>query len=382
MAYKLSEVEAFRAQVLLEEALNKLRFLANISTSGSHGDELTQFMGDEISRIINEQRGLEKQYEELVAARGQLKGLCNKKKYQTIQLEIKNVSTRLKESNKNLCRNLKENPDLAGNVARMKDERATVQEWLEETKTDLLEFSFQNLATKVEAEKRNQEQLSEMKKKESEASKEVRKLEEDLQKEQADYERETATANREIKDLKEEFQKNQNISLIESKFEQQKLRAREQALLRYHAQSLKKLEEELRELEAAKRTEETVHEQAQHFLEEKGRNLLELKKQWEEDFARDCHDKEVELTVLDERRAAGERELQKLQERCEAEVLKHKQREDEMRAAVAVENEQRDQLQRMADAVLFLQEQGREYMKRLAERKANQKGKKKKGKKK
>ena len=35
-------------------------------------------MGDEISRIIQEQRDLERKYEELIASRGQLKGLCNK----------------------------------------------------------------------------------------------------------------------------------------------------------------------------------------------------------------------------------------------------------------------------------------------------------------
>mmetsp|Transcript_6475 Transcript_6475/g.8884 ORF Transcript_6475/g.8884 Transcript_6475/m.8884 type:complete len:152 (+) Transcript_6475:74-529(+) len=111
--YKLSEVEAFRAQVLLEEALKKLLFLTSISTSASvHGDELTQFMGDEISRIIQEQRDLEKKYEDLIAQRGQLKGLCNKQKFKDVQAEIQDVAHRLKESNRSLCRNLKENPNV------------------------------------------------------------------------------------------------------------------------------------------------------------------------------------------------------------------------------------------------------------------------------
>merc|ERR1712084_131806 len=91
--YKLQEVEAFRAQVLLEEALRKLNFLTSISSSASvHGDELTQFMGDEISRIIQEQRDLERKYEELIAARGQLKGLSNKSKYLETQHLIQDVA--------------------------------------------------------------------------------------------------------------------------------------------------------------------------------------------------------------------------------------------------------------------------------------------------
>lgn len=381
--YKLTEVEAFRAQVLLEEALHKLEFLTSISSSGpAHGDELTQFMGDEISRIIQEQRTLEKKYEELIAARGQLKGLCNKQKYRDIQLEIKSVSNRLKESNKNLCRNLKENPDVPGNINRMKDERALVVDWLEDTKTDLLEFSFQNLVQKVENEKKNQEQLNEMKKKESDASKEVRRLEAELQQEQADYEKDNGAANREIKDLKEELQKNKTISDIEFKFEDKKLRAREQALLRYHAQCLKKLEEELKDLEAAQHMEQTVHDRAQEFLEEKCRQLMEQKEQWKDEFDRDWTEKNNDLNNLTEKRGECRAELQKKQDRCHVEALEHKRREDEMRNAVLVEKQQRDQLQRMADAVLFLQERGRDYMKRIAERRANAKGKKKKGKKK
>ena len=38
-----------------------------------HRDELSQFVGDEISRIIQEQRQLEQRYEELIAQRGTLK---------------------------------------------------------------------------------------------------------------------------------------------------------------------------------------------------------------------------------------------------------------------------------------------------------------------
>merc|ERR1719183_843588 len=169
--FKLTEVEAFRAQVLLEEALKKLHFLTSISSSASvHGDELTQFMGDEISRIIQEQRDLEKKYEDLIGQRGQLKGLCNKQKYTETQRDIQEVAHRLKESNRSLCRNLKENPNVQGNLLKMQAERAQVQEWLEETRTDLMEMSFQNLVAKVEAERREQERLSEVKKKEREAS--------------------------------------------------------------------------------------------------------------------------------------------------------------------------------------------------------------------
>merc|ERR1712151_1367497 len=105
-------------------------------------------------------RDLERRDEELIATRGQLKGLCNKQKFNETQHEIQEVALRLKESNKNLCRNLKENPNVQGNLLKMQAERTQVQEWLEETKTDLIEQSFANLVAKVETERREQERLN------------------------------------------------------------------------------------------------------------------------------------------------------------------------------------------------------------------------------
>mmetsp|Transcript_81511 Transcript_81511/g.230972 ORF Transcript_81511/g.230972 Transcript_81511/m.230972 type:complete len:391 (-) Transcript_81511:146-1318(-) len=382
--YKLSEVEAFRAQVLLEEALRKLNFLTNISTSTSvHGDELTQFMGDEISRIIQEQRDLERRYEELIAARGQLKGLCNKESFTRTQREIQDVAHRLKESNKSLCRNLKENPNVQGNLHKMQTERSQVQEWLEETKTDLMEMSFANLVAKVDAERREQEKLNEVKKKEREASQTVKQLEAEREREYADHEKQTVQANKDIKELKEELQKSKTISDIEFKFEEKKLRAREQALLRIHAQMEKKLSEELLDqLMQAQEMERTVHESATNFLEDKLQNLQKQKETWQEDFNREVSNREVDLNLLRERRTAGQLELREREDKRAEEAELHKAKENEMRNAVLIEKQRREQYERMTNAALFLQEEGRRYMERIAARKAAMKGKKKKGKKK
>lgn len=398
---KLSEVEAFRAQVLLEEALRKLSFLTSISSSASvHGDELTQFMGDEISRIIQEQRDLERKYEELIAARGQLKGLCNKAKFMDTQKEIQDVAHKLKESNKSLCRNLKENPNVQGNLQKMQAERSQVQEWLEETKTDLMDMSFQNLVAKVEAERREQERLSEVKKKEQKNSQAVKDLEAELQRERADHEKETKIANQEIKELKEELQKNKTIRAmlclikpccpnfscmlcdIEFKFEEKKLRAREQALLRIHAQMEKKLIEELDRLLEAQEMETAVHERAHAFLDDRIQHLQDQKEVWAKDHEKEVDNRTVELEMLRERRTSVQEELQRLDQLRAKEAEDYKAKENEMRNAVLIEKQRREQYQRMAEAVLFLQEEGRHYMARVEQRKAMKGKKGKKGKKK
>jgi hypothetical protein len=377
--FKLSEVEAFRAQVLLEEALKKLHFLTSISSSASvHGDELTQFMGDEISRIIQEQRDLEKKYEDLIGQRGQLKGLCNKQKYTDTQREIQEVAHRLKESNRSLCRNLKENPNVQGNLMKMQAERAQVQEWLEETRTDLTEMSFANLVAKVESEKRAQERLSEVKRKEREASANVKQLEAELQREIAENDKETKLANQEIKELKNELQQSKTISDIEFNFEEKKLRAREQALLRIHAQIEKKLHEDLQALTAAEEMEQTVHERAHSFLNEKLESLQNQKEMWTKDYVEtEVNERERELNLLKERKAQGSADLNELEDKRQNEAMEHKAKEDEMRNAVLIDKQRRDQLQRMEEAVMFLQEEGRRYIERIQLRNAAKKGKKK-----
>merc|ERR1719356_784287 len=136
-----------------------------------------------------------------------------------------------------------------------------------------MDMSFANLVSKVEAERRDQERLNEVKKKEKEASQTVRQLEAELQREYADHENETKSANQEIKELKDDLQKNRTISEIEYKFEEKKLRAQEQALIRIHAQREKKLEEELEELSRAQDMENTAHDNARDFLDDKLKKL-------------------------------------------------------------------------------------------------------------
>lgn len=75
----LTVIESARISAVVEEALEKLSFLASITPDVmAHRDELSQIVGDEITRIIQEQRSLEARYEELLSQRGALKAMSNK----------------------------------------------------------------------------------------------------------------------------------------------------------------------------------------------------------------------------------------------------------------------------------------------------------------
>jgi|TARA_B100001094_G_scaffold306240_1_gene336809 Mg2+ and Co2+ transporter CorA len=134
----LSFIESRRVAVVIEDAIEKLTFLESISPDVlQHRDELSKFVGDEISRIISVQRQLEQRYECLIAQREGLKGSTNRSKYKNIQSEIQEVSRALRDSTKDLCRNLKDSPNIAGNLIKIQQERLNLIESLRTTLSEV-----------------------------------------------------------------------------------------------------------------------------------------------------------------------------------------------------------------------------------------------------
>jgi len=378
---KLTPVEALRIQVLLDVALRKLEFLSSISQGT--GSELTEFMGDEISRIIQEQRDLEKKYEELIALRSTLTGLSNKTKLKEVQAEILEVSHKLRESNKSLCRNLKENPNVQENLQKMQDERKRVQQWLEDLRTELDECSFQLLMTKVEEERKDQELLHEVKKKEREATGTVRSLEADLQKEYTEHEKESKQGTDEIKKLKEELQELKTRSAIETSFLEKKLRAKENAMLRIFAQKEKALEEEHDHLKRMIHLEESVHDKIDDFMTRRLEDLGVQTEQWKERAEKEIQDMIDKRDKLREDRGKGLEERTKKEDRKREDMARLRTREEEQRNQVMQEKQKSEQEEQQKLAIFQLQEEGRLYLNRVRARLAAKKQKKgKKGKKK
>lgn len=122
---KLTALETFKIDVVMEETISKLMFLDTLKSN--MGQEMSEMMSEEISRVMTEQRNLEKKYARLGQQRAQLKGLSNKDKLKETLEEIKETAKELKESTRALCRVLKDNPDIAGNQAKIRDDRVDLQ---------------------------------------------------------------------------------------------------------------------------------------------------------------------------------------------------------------------------------------------------------------
>jgi IQ domain-containing protein G len=382
---KLSAIEAQRAIAVLEECLEKLAFLGSITPDVlAHRDELSQFVGDEISRIIEEQKRLEQKYEELIAQRGVLKGLSNKSKYKQNQVEIQDVSRALRESTKNLCRNLKDNPNISGNLVKIQQERESLQDLLTRTIQNLEDGTFQTLVSQVESDRSEQAKLEDLVRREKETSAAVKRLKDELIHEQEEHKTELAARKKKIAELKEELQDIKSRTQGETNYMRKKAQAKTASILRMYGQNEKQLKQEIEALEKQSETENIVHKETMDFLKECHKTLEEKSEAWENKHMADTESKDKEYKVLTADRERDLNTLQGLQERDEQRNAAEMARLAEERRLAELERLRKEEEARRHAAAIKIQRRGRVYLKQKAESGGKKKGKKgkKKGKKK
>ena len=377
----LTVIEAARISAIVEEALEKLSFLASITPDVmAHRDELSQIVGDEITRIIQEQRGLELRYEELIAQRSSLKALSNKAKYKENQELIKEVARALRESTKELCRNLKGNPNIAENLSKIQTERSNLQNLLSKTLRELRENSFSTLTTTVEEEKARNDMILEVIAKEKEVSASVKKLQEDLSSERHQHEAEVEERNEIISKLKEELQEVRTKSAIETKYLQKESRARLQSLNRIYGQSTSELDEQIWKVRKQLEIEVLANRESEEFLKRKVVSLQKDAGDWMQRYETDFEELEKEHETLNAQRTEDLVKLNDYTERYTKEMEEKARREEEARIREEMEALRKQEEERNTWAATTVQKLWRGHLARTGGGgKKGKKGKKGKG---
>ena len=376
----LSAIEAQRAVAVLSETVEKLTFLGSITPDVlQHRDELSKFVGDEISRIIYEQRQLESRYEQLIAERGALKGLANKSRYKEVQSEIQDVSRALRESTKNLCRNLKENPNISGNLMKIQRERTDLIETLNMTVRELQEAgTCETLLSKVYESKAQQDRENEIIERERVMAAAVKSLDRDLTTEKADHQESIAAQRAQIAVLKEQLQKIKSTTAVDAKYTRKAEAGRTHAIVRSYTQAQRAQEARIKELERKLEMENVVHTETVDFLQKKMSSLQSDLEEWGKKHETDFGALQAEYESLKEKQLVNRERLDHLQGRkAEMDEKERQERELEetrlrMEEAMAAEEKQEN------EAAAQIGRVARAYLKRLAE-KAAKGGKKKKG---
>lgn len=92
---------------VIKHLLDKLALVGIINVDPKvQAQELTQSVGEEITRMIGQQKELERRFEELVSAQHTLRQLPNKAKLRENQVELQQVAEALRQSTKTLCRHV------------------------------------------------------------------------------------------------------------------------------------------------------------------------------------------------------------------------------------------------------------------------------------
>jgi len=386
----LSLIESHRVVALLEETIEKLHFLESITPDVlQHRDELSKFVGDEISRIIQEQRVLENRYEELIAQRGALKGLSNKSKYKQVQAEIKDVSRALRESTKNLCRNLKENPNIQGNLVKIQKERASLADLLARAVRELRDARrLGALAHLVEDDRQQQARLKDLVRRERETAAAVRQLEADLAAERAEHRQHTRGQRAALGELREQLRRLRDATAVDAAYRRREAGGRTGAALRVHRQGETQLRRRIQTLRKKKEVEETVHQRTKEFLVKKQNQLLNDLDAWQKKHEEDLGELDEKYDKLQERQSANFQQLSKLLRRKEAEdqaaaqLAEEAQRRAEQEARLREEAARQDGAARRVQRLLraYAAKKKEEDAKKAAEKKSKKggKGKKKK----
>jgi len=128
-----------QVQAVLQNAIDKLALMSVILVDPTmQAQQLTRSVGEEISRMITQQKQLEQRFQELIAAQPALRAMANKANLHNNQTELQEVSAALKQATKQLCRNLRDNPNVSENMAKVAAQREALQMLFSNTIDSLL----------------------------------------------------------------------------------------------------------------------------------------------------------------------------------------------------------------------------------------------------
>jgi hypothetical protein len=143
------------------------------------------------------------------------KGLANKSKYRENQMALQEVSRKLRDSTKNLCRNLKENPNVGGNLIKIQQERTDIEELFQDSFEEMeASATFTRLRKTVDADRQDEKDVANLIKREKQLAVDVKNLEEELEAVKVEYVRDVRERKQQISTLKKTLRTLQTTTKI------------------------------------------------------------------------------------------------------------------------------------------------------------------------
>lgn len=317
----VSPLEAARVRAVLEDALQKLSFLSIVTPDVlGHRDEMAALVGDEISQTIKSQREMEAQYDALVQQAASLKGHTNKAKLREVQAQLRAVSIQMRDGMRGLCRSLKENPDVADNLAKLAEERDAVYHTLETAYHELQDGHFHSLAEHVRAATEGRERVSAVAQKEEATTRDVARLTATLKEEEDKHTVELETKRADITTLKEKLRKLKQDTTATIRYARKEITSKTDSNSRLYSSEEQVIADAVAAMRARIADEAAAHEASIDLLRREQEELTRAAEAWKARHAAEVATMAGELKVLAARRDAARVELVALQLRYERDL--------------------------------------------------------------
>ncbi|KAI8911930.1 hypothetical protein DFJ77DRAFT_468270 [Powellomyces hirtus] len=285
---------------IFEDALEQLAVLGDIAGSGAEAAGTSK--GEPRpsgNRIVQDQRALEDRYEQLL-------GEQNYFRKQTNQLRSKdgiNESGTDAGRNSQAISNAKSHANSAKNLAKIQQERSTLQALINKTTRELREYRFSSLVVTVEEEYKKRNTLQETIDREREASQTLRALQKELGNEKRRLEDETNDRNQVIQQLKDTIQEINVLTNSEQKYIKKETKAHENSVRQRCQYDETVMTEERAMLCKRLEQESKAHEKIVDFLTRQ-REIMERQIQdWMGKYEEDTEAKVGELEAFKQKRS-------------------------------------------------------------------------------
>lgn len=351
---KLTALETFKVDVVVQETIDKLHFLDTLKSN--MGSEMSEMMSEEISRVMTEQRNLEKKYAMLGQKRAQLKGLKHKQELKDTIEEIKDTAKDLKESTRALCRVLKDNPDIAGNLAKIRDDRNDLIKILDDLLVQMKDLSYSHFKEEILNGLENIEKLGKLRKEEKELQTKIKQVTTEHKEKDAESKAEFEETEKEIKLLEKNLNDSKTDSDLLLKYLQDKADGEEICQLRLYEQKETTLEDEIRDLEEKIERENLVSNKIRNFLRDKKETLDKEAEKWDEKNKKESEKLNQEIEELERKRKEDEEKQTQVDADLQNEMMELEQKKkEEIEKQKALERKKEENIAR-DNAARYLQQ--------------------------
>eukprot|EP00730_Choanoeca_flexa_P000379 TRINITY_DN10176_c0_g1_i1.p1 TRINITY_DN10176_c0_g1~~TRINITY_DN10176_c0_g1_i1.p1 ORF type:complete len:386 (+),score=132.43 TRINITY_DN10176_c0_g1_i1:901-2058(+) len=300
---------------LFQDAIDQLAVLGGVSNQGDQSLQIATVVGDEIGRIVDEQRELELVYDELLSERAALQQSNDNVGLNANDQKLRDTAKQLKNSTATLVKALRQKPGAADAIIKVQAERKFVQNALEVALGEIkASRTFESLADVIEEDRHLQETMASTILKEKESRAKIKQLRQQIASVKEQKEREIQEQNELIAQLKDRKQEARVRVDMEGSYVRREAEMQVEMAEKRKNMSIEQLAQEVEKQQAELEQEARVHTEIQEFLKQSYDNLSDQLDKWSLKYEDDTEAKRV---ALDELKANQARDLRKLQELTE-----------------------------------------------------------------